>query len=272
MKCIKVVQPEGPYVIGGYSYGGLVAYEMAQILHEAGDEITSLIMFDTMPATEEMNQLYNGLLNGDDDSFVKLLMANEFAEVKNTGEQMITRDNLKGINPKMHTYYLAGLIKERSGKPIDVEEIYNYLNGTLEVVSFSEESYAVYHARRYEASPVLFMKAQKGFIAEDNFLNWNTVDFGKSYDYIQPWRELIQELYLALIPSDHFSGLEQPALDVLVEQTKRMIPKKGEKLVLKTDADSSPAASGKEERKHPEMKTEKKKRPGILPISWVKKD
>jgi thioesterase domain-containing protein/acyl carrier protein len=30
---IKRIQPEGPYRIGGYSFGGLVAYEMAQQLH-----------------------------------------------------------------------------------------------------------------------------------------------------------------------------------------------------------------------------------------------
>ena len=44
---IREVQPEGPYMIGGFSGGGLTAYEMAHQLTEAGEEIASLVMLDT---------------------------------------------------------------------------------------------------------------------------------------------------------------------------------------------------------------------------------
>ncbi|KAL4070678.1 Alpha/Beta hydrolase protein [Scleroderma citrinum] len=43
---IKGVQPEGPYVIGGYSYGGSVALCMAAKLVKHGDEVAHLILFD----------------------------------------------------------------------------------------------------------------------------------------------------------------------------------------------------------------------------------
>ncbi|KAL4965974.1 uncharacterized protein BDV14DRAFT_199425 [Aspergillus stella-maris] len=44
---IKRRQPKGPYLLGGYSFGGLVAYEVARQLLEAEDEVTKLILFDT---------------------------------------------------------------------------------------------------------------------------------------------------------------------------------------------------------------------------------
>ncbi len=44
---MQTVQPEGPYRIGGYSFGGLVAYEMAQQLRATGHQTERLIMFDT---------------------------------------------------------------------------------------------------------------------------------------------------------------------------------------------------------------------------------
>ncbi len=44
---IRTVQPHGPYLIGGFSGGGLTAYEMAHQLLEAGEEVASLIMLDT---------------------------------------------------------------------------------------------------------------------------------------------------------------------------------------------------------------------------------
>ena len=44
---IRAVQPKGPYFIGGYSFGGVVAYEMARQLHAAGEQVGILAIFDT---------------------------------------------------------------------------------------------------------------------------------------------------------------------------------------------------------------------------------
>ncbi|GMU92126.1 MAG: hypothetical protein AMXMBFR4_11840 [Candidatus Hydrogenedentota bacterium] len=44
---IRTVQPEGPYQLGGWSFGGYVAYEMAQQLITQGQEVSLLVMFDT---------------------------------------------------------------------------------------------------------------------------------------------------------------------------------------------------------------------------------
>jgi amino acid adenylation domain-containing protein len=48
---IKARQPYGPYYLCGYSFGGLVAFEMARRLRESGDEIGLLGLFDTMPSS-----------------------------------------------------------------------------------------------------------------------------------------------------------------------------------------------------------------------------
>jgi thioesterase domain-containing protein len=47
LKEVKVRQPHGPYYLCGYSFGGLVAFEMAQRLRESGDEVGLLGLFDT---------------------------------------------------------------------------------------------------------------------------------------------------------------------------------------------------------------------------------
>ncbi len=44
---MKKIQPNGPYLIGGGSMGGLVAYEMAQQLQKKGDAISLLLMLDS---------------------------------------------------------------------------------------------------------------------------------------------------------------------------------------------------------------------------------
>ncbi|NOK23975.1 non-ribosomal peptide synthetase, partial [Corallococcus carmarthensis] len=47
IEAIRTVQPHGPYQLGGWSLGGLVAYEMAQRLREAGEAVDLLALIDT---------------------------------------------------------------------------------------------------------------------------------------------------------------------------------------------------------------------------------
>ncbi|HZF87479.1 non-ribosomal peptide synthetase [Streptomyces sp.] len=47
VEAIRRVQPSGPYVIGGWSFGGFVAFEMARQLRAAGEEIARLVLLDT---------------------------------------------------------------------------------------------------------------------------------------------------------------------------------------------------------------------------------
>ena len=44
---MKQVQPEGPYYVGGFSGGGITAYEIAHQLHAMGDEVAQVVLLDT---------------------------------------------------------------------------------------------------------------------------------------------------------------------------------------------------------------------------------
>jgi acyl transferase domain-containing protein/thioesterase domain-containing protein len=47
---VRSVQPHGPYLIGGFSGGGITAFEMAQQLRAAGEEVGLLLLLDTPTA------------------------------------------------------------------------------------------------------------------------------------------------------------------------------------------------------------------------------
>ncbi len=47
LQAMRQVQPAGPYVVGGWSLGGLVAYEICQQLKHAGEAIEKLVLLDT---------------------------------------------------------------------------------------------------------------------------------------------------------------------------------------------------------------------------------
>ncbi|MEH1970259.1 amino acid adenylation domain-containing protein [Nostoc sp.] len=44
---IQTLQPHGPYFLGGYSFGGTVAFEMARQLQEQGEQVGILVMLDS---------------------------------------------------------------------------------------------------------------------------------------------------------------------------------------------------------------------------------
>ncbi|MEW1735594.1 alpha/beta fold hydrolase [Nocardia beijingensis] len=58
-------QPAGPYVIAGFCLGGMIAWEVTRQLISAGHQVSSLLIFDTVPCTdpldmEEREQLISG--------------------------------------------------------------------------------------------------------------------------------------------------------------------------------------------------------------------
>ncbi|HEY4916565.1 MAG TPA: amino acid adenylation domain-containing protein [Solirubrobacteraceae bacterium] len=46
---IRVAQPHGPYRLGGFCFSGLVAYEIARLLREDGEELELLALIDAYP-------------------------------------------------------------------------------------------------------------------------------------------------------------------------------------------------------------------------------
>lgn len=66
---IKTVQPSGPYYLAGYSFGGVVTFEMAQQLRTAGEEVGLLALLDTEWRYWEQG---GGPRPGDDESLPDL--------------------------------------------------------------------------------------------------------------------------------------------------------------------------------------------------------
>jgi FkbH-like protein len=47
---VRSLQPHGPYFLGGYCFGGNVAYEMARQLHAQGERVAQLLLIDASPS------------------------------------------------------------------------------------------------------------------------------------------------------------------------------------------------------------------------------
>ncbi len=54
VEAIRRIQPHGPYVVIGYSFGGLVALEVARGLQKSGEEVALLAMLETYPHARQL--------------------------------------------------------------------------------------------------------------------------------------------------------------------------------------------------------------------------
>jgi thioesterase domain-containing protein len=61
LKAIRSVQPEGPFLLGGSSFGGLVAFEMAHQLLASRERVALLTMMDTPAPAEVAPQIVGSL-------------------------------------------------------------------------------------------------------------------------------------------------------------------------------------------------------------------
>ncbi|HEV2436447.1 MAG TPA: amino acid adenylation domain-containing protein [Verrucomicrobiae bacterium] len=91
IQALQTVQPTGPYLLGGWSMGGVVAFEMAQQLHAQGQRVALLALFDgRIPTPDEtfpeedaeailLVERYFGVSFGPMESVAKLPKAEQLA-------------------------------------------------------------------------------------------------------------------------------------------------------------------------------------------------
>jgi surfactin family lipopeptide synthetase C len=70
VEAVRSVQPEGPYQLGGYSFGGFVAFEMARQLRSKGEEVSLLAIMDTWSPN-----IYHQFPRDDDDAYTLAMLA-----------------------------------------------------------------------------------------------------------------------------------------------------------------------------------------------------
>ena len=96
---IKEIQPQGTYVIGGWSLGGSIAYEIAQQLKDQGEAVLGVYLIDTMGVDPDIWRKVQGLYS-DDNAFAAMLK-----ELGATDEDIEKLLKLKPIEQKLLSTY-----------------------------------------------------------------------------------------------------------------------------------------------------------------------
>ncbi len=107
---IREAQPHGPYYLGGSSFGGWVAYEMARQLTASGQPVGLVAMFDTaVPGPQPLPGIVNGWRKRIDTWKYRFTLHWQNAMVLHPGERMsYVRDKTRRATQRI-SYGRAGL-------------------------------------------------------------------------------------------------------------------------------------------------------------------
>ena len=109
---MRTVRANGPYLLGGYSFGGIVAFEMAQQLRKSGEEVALLALFDTYDPLEFLKVMAEEAKPW--DGLRKTIMRRAVRYYQRRGQL---------LPPKLRHFYIIDTydtaIRDYSAKPYD---------------------------------------------------------------------------------------------------------------------------------------------------------
>jgi thioesterase domain-containing protein len=188
---LRAVQPLGPYHLGGWSLGGVVAFEMARQLTADGADVSMLALIDSPSPSaftgtgrdDDLSQLASFAI---DLGFTEEHLSRAFNDVR----QLPLEDQL--------AYMLDRALAENlvpAGMELD------YLQRLFRVFKTNREALRAYAPGVY-AGQIAYVQAV-GNDPGDASNNWSEFALG-GVDFYQ-------------LPGDHYSILKQPYVDALAE-------------------------------------------------------
>ncbi len=206
IQAIQTIQPQGPYLLGGWSFGGIVAFEMAQQLTQAGQHISLLAMLDT-PAPISSNQLslYQSL-----KFLLGTALWSTLPFLMDYGA--IATDQFQRLQPwkawfsRWQWLAISRLIPEESRLRLLDESA---IAPMLQIVYAHIQATYRYVPQPYPNRITLFRATDQPDSAR--------------HDPTLGWRALAQEIQVHPVPGNHLSLLKQPHVQTLAEQLRHCL-------------------------------------------------
>jgi len=198
IKELQTIQPQGPYRLGGHSFGGLVAFEMSLQLQKQGHEIAFLGIFD-MKAPPFNTQ---GVKWNETQWLHKVAL---FIE-RELGQKLeFDYETLQSLDADAQLDYLNKQLKKADCLPPNAP--LTQLRGLVNV--FKANSQIHYMPKGVTKTPITLFKAEQA--RTDVFENEPTCGWHKFSD---------NSVSVQILPGDHFSMMKKPQVQILAAQLK----------------------------------------------------
>ncbi|HSF42717.1 MAG TPA: amino acid adenylation domain-containing protein [Thermoanaerobaculia bacterium] len=213
---LREFQPEGPYYLSGWSFGGLVAFEMARQLVCQGAEVARLLLLDcSVPAiSEEMSRIDASLMR----AFLLVVHAREVAQFAGKEPTRLTPYDIAGLPPDEQMELLLDDLVQREAIPLDVDR--DMLRRYFEVRMARIEAMNRYVPKHYAGQLTLFRTVE---LNQDILLKEVRDIYEKATlgDPAYGWREIVRgPVEIREVPGHHESMIREPHVRFLAEEIR----------------------------------------------------
>jgi thioesterase domain-containing protein/acyl carrier protein len=189
IKEIRTIQPHGPYFLAGYSFAGIVVFEMAQQLHKQGEKVALLAILDEV--SPKLPPISPSLLEYIQIYWRNLWQLNSQERL----EYVMDKLNYKFVHKGNFREYMIG----QWSKSLAPEYI-NVLDANLEATRN-------YQPQVYPGKITLF--------------RCQVQPISQALHHDLGWSELVTgDIEIHPIPGDHFNLLREPNVRVLAKKLK----------------------------------------------------
>jgi thioesterase domain-containing protein len=213
VKAIQTVQPQGPYLLGGHSFGGLVAFEMAQQLQQQGHEIGLLAILDTVAPVQPQQSVEMEL----DDAMWLMQIAKVMERLFSTTLQ-IDYETLQPLNAEAQLDYLLEQLKIAHILPTDASK--TQLRGFVQVYKTHTQAFSNYFPSWVNNLPMTLFRASEVSQEEQAIAEY----VNRLQDETLGWHKFSDEqVDIHVVPGTHLTMMQPPHVQVLAEHLQACI-------------------------------------------------
>ncbi|HIK04822.1 MAG TPA: amino acid adenylation domain-containing protein [Trichormus sp. M33_DOE_039] len=213
IKAIQTVQPQGPYLLGGHSFGGLVAFEMAQQLQQQGHEIGLLAILDTVAPVQSQPSVAMEL----DDAMWLMQVAKVMERLFSTTLQ-IDYETLQPLNAEAQLDYLLEQLKITQILPTDASK--TQLRGFVQVYKTHTQAFSNYFPSLVNNLPMTLFRASEVSQEEQAIAEY----VNRLQDETLGWHKFSDEqVDIHVVPGTHLTMMQPPHVQVLAEHLQACI-------------------------------------------------
>jgi amino acid adenylation domain-containing protein len=194
IEAMQVVQPQGPYLLAGWCFGGLVAFEMAQQLQAQSQEVSFLGLMD-ISAHRVASEEFEELEVEDDAAFLVKVFAKDIS---------FSLDRIRQLGSDEQLLYVIEKVKQLNLIPPDVGLAQaRYL---VQMLKSHIGATKAYIPQPYRGRATLFRASEEAANSQDLTLGWEEV--------------AAEGLDLHLVPGNHATMVVEPHVQVLAKQLR----------------------------------------------------
>jgi amino acid adenylation domain-containing protein len=204
---IRKFQAEGPYYLGGFCFGGNVAFEIAQQLNAAGQKVGLLVMLESSPPNVNHKQSWSATAA---KYSIQNLVENVKDFVNESPGKKMTLLKSKGKRLKEKVQQRLGPAPEDKAPELNqILDLSTYPEGYVKYAETHWHALSEYHPAPYPGEITLFRAKKQGLTNFNHTLGWDALAGDR--------------VHVTVIPGAHESMLHEPNVQIVAAKLRELL-------------------------------------------------